>query len=371
MRVLRSFFKISETYIGIAAAIAFQLIFFTVWMTAYDGVTERTGNLKIAIVNEDAQIGKSMTEQLKAALPFQVEEQTSLEETKQAMDQREWHMVMHIPADFAAQVQTGSANLAFYINQSTSTLSRQMMESAAGTITDTINTKVHEMVQQQMGIQLPAKLVYHQVEKTNDVSGFAASMVPLMVVLASFVGAMIMSQNMQIAAGKLKSLFSKWSIFLARQGINLIVSLVLAGLTLVLISLFQIELQTGLFTAWIFQSLAFFTFLCLAQIFLILFGNLGMVFNIVAMATQLVSSGTIVPQEMLSGFYQSIGNFLPATHVAQGYYSMVYGGGDLTGNALPLIYMLGVFLLIAVGRIALERSAIQSMSSQGKRLAEQ
>lgn len=76
MRVLRSFFKISETYIGIAAAIAFQLIFFTVWMTAYDGVTERTGNLKVAIVNEDVQIGKTITEQLKAALPFQVEEQT-------------------------------------------------------------------------------------------------------------------------------------------------------------------------------------------------------------------------------------------------------------------------------------------------------
>lgn len=246
-----------------------------------------------------------------------------------------------------------------------------MMESAAGTITDTINEKVHAMVQQQMGIQLPVKLVHHQVEKTNNVAGFAASMVPLMVVLASFVGAMIMSQNMQIAAGKLKSLFSKWSIFLARQGINLIVSLVLAGLTLVLISLFHIELQTGLFTAWIFQSLSFFTFLCLAQIFLILFGNLGMVFNIVAMATQLVSSGTIVPQEMLSGFYQSVGSLLPAAHVAQGYYSLVFGGGDLTGNAFSLLYMVGVFLLIAVGRIALERSAAHRLSSQGEPLAEQ
>ena len=46
----------SPTFIGIATAFAFLLIFF-VWMTAYDGVTDRVNQLKIGLVNEDNQMG--------------------------------------------------------------------------------------------------------------------------------------------------------------------------------------------------------------------------------------------------------------------------------------------------------------------------
>ncbi|MGG4043143.1 hypothetical protein [Bacillus smithii] len=51
MKTLKGFFKHSETFIGILTAFVFLLIFFCVWMTAYDGVTDRVNQLKVGLVN--------------------------------------------------------------------------------------------------------------------------------------------------------------------------------------------------------------------------------------------------------------------------------------------------------------------------------
>ena len=57
MTMMKQFFKQSETFIGLGAAFFFLLIFFCVWMTAYDGVNDRIDQLKIGFVNEDKQMG--------------------------------------------------------------------------------------------------------------------------------------------------------------------------------------------------------------------------------------------------------------------------------------------------------------------------
>jgi hypothetical protein len=38
----------------------FALIFFSIWMTAYDGVNDRLDHLEISIVNEDKEAGVAM-----------------------------------------------------------------------------------------------------------------------------------------------------------------------------------------------------------------------------------------------------------------------------------------------------------------------
>lgn len=57
-----------------------------------------------------------------------------------------------------------------------------------------------------------------------------------------------------------------------------------------------------------------FRFLAISQVFVMLFGNRGMIFNVALTATQLVSSGAIVPRELLPNFYQKLGDLLPATY---------------------------------------------------------
>lgn len=384
MKTLKAFFQRKETYLGIAVAIAFQVIFFSVWLTAYDGVTERTSELKIGVVNEDETYGKMITQLMEQNAPFTVSTIENLETAKKELDEREWHMIVHIPEAFSIDVQSGEAELSYLINQSNPTLSKQIMETAASSITHELNLNIYQLSQQEIAQNVPpviaaetpnpefaAQLAEKVIEvvqtkshvesvkasiiKTNDVEGFAATMIPLMVVLASYIGAMIMSQQLQFATSTLKQHFDKWAIFFSRQIINIGVAIGLSVITLMIMLLFNIQLDSGLFVAWLFQSLLFFSFLSLTQLFVILFGNPGMIFNIALTATQLVSAGAIVPREMLSSFYKKLGDILPATYGTNGYFSLIYGGGHLNSDFMNLLLITGITLLIAGGVIFFSR----------------
>ena len=52
-----------------------------------------------------------------------------------------------------------------------------------------------------------------------------------------------------------------------------------------------------------------FSFLSVTQMFIVLFGPAGMVFNIISLSIQLVTFGVIVPKALLSNFYQTVGSF--------------------------------------------------------------
>ncbi len=378
MKALKSFFKIRETYVGIAAALAFQIIFFSVWLTAYDGVFERTDQLKVALVTEDARFGEVVSKAIEEKVPFDSVRVDDLDKAKTEMDERKWNMVIYISDAFTSDIESGnSAKITYLINQSNPSLSKQMMEQTAASLTKAINDEIYvtrqsqitdlitdavgkEAQEPQKAVPFAEQIISEVHEKsdintvkpemiqTNEAEGFVATMIPLMVVLASFIGAMIMSQQLQFAAEKLRSQFGPWRLFLSRQVINVLFTVLLAILTLGIMMFFDIHIETSFQVAWVFQSLLFFSFLTLSQLFVILFGNPGMVFNIALTATQLVSAGAIVPRDMLPSFYQSIGNLLPATYGTNGYFSMIYGGGNLQADIKALLWMTGMTLLIAL-----------------------
>lgn len=96
MKVFKAFFKRKETYLGIAAALLFQIIFFSVWLTAYDGIDERVDQLKIAVFNDDEQqYGKSIAETLEKEAPFQVEGVSHFKKALNEMNQRTWDNTEH------------------------------------------------------------------------------------------------------------------------------------------------------------------------------------------------------------------------------------------------------------------------------------
>ncbi|EJQ56508.1 YhgE/Pip domain-containing protein [Bacillus mycoides] len=359
MNALKQFLKLPGTYVGVVVALSFQLIFFCVWLTAYDGVNERADQMRIAIVNEDGNIGSKIAEGLQRNLPFQVKKERSMEKANEKMNDHMYDMILEIPASFSKDInETGKTNLNFHINQANAVMAKQMMEGAAKQIRDNVNKEVASYKKQAIVGKLQAvgpenvevikglteDSIGFTVHKVNDAKGFSVNMVPLMIVLASFVGAMVMSMELSKVA---KEVENGWSNFISRQIINGTVSILLACITIGLMKGFQIEVHETVWSIWVFQAIVFFTFLSLTQMFITVFGNVGMIFNIISLSLQLVSSGVIVPHEMLSKTYQIIGELFPATYAANGYYTIIFGGVNLEKNIISLLFIILVTQLVA------------------------
>lgn len=394
MNGLQALFKVRETYIGIVITIAFQIIFFSVWMTAYDGINDRTDNLKIGLISEDTEIGQQVVNEITATLPFTLENYTSLDKAEQALNRRDIHMIIHIPSDFTSQLQAGKeAEIIYAINQANASIAKNMMDGIAKQVTEEINHNIYPFQQgktieafSQKFSQLPMEQNTAQINeavattimsvkdrainstiiKTNYVEAFAANFVPLMVIISSFVGAMVMIMQHQQAAQLVQHTISKWQLFRARQLINIGVAFALPLLTIALMHLFNISSQVNFLLVYLLQALMFWAFLCLAQAFIIIFGNLGMIFNICALSMQLVTSGALVPQAMLSDFYNKLASLLPATYGADGYFTIIFGGStdNLMSDCSSLGMIIAVTLTISTIVVALKKSKVQSEREQ-------
>lgn len=377
MTGLQALLRVRETYIGIVATIAFQLIFFTIWMTAYDGVNERAEQLSIGLVVEDSAMGQQVAQNIKGSISFSMEDYPSMKKAESALNERQINMIMHIPADFTNQIQAGKeAEIIYAINQANASVAKNMMEGGvAKQLTEEINQALYPMQQNQaveVFAQQFAQLPFEQqtaqqittsvkttvmnvkdhvvdgtIIKTNNVKGFAANFVPLMVIISSFVGAMVMIMQHQQAAQLVQESLSKWQLFLARQLLNVGVAFTLPFITIGLMHLFNIASQESLLSIYFFQSVMYLAFLSLAQVFVIAFGNMGgMVFNICALSLQLVTSGVLVPKTMLSEGYKQVAAMLPATYGADGYYTIIFGGS--TDNLLQNSSSLGIIIFVTL-----------------------
>ncbi|GIP18319.1 hypothetical protein J40TS1_39610 [Paenibacillus montaniterrae] len=364
MNTFKSFFKSNLTFVGIGVAFTFLLIFFTVWLTAYDGVTDRMNNLKVGVVNDDASFNSSL---LTESLPFTTTTIAQQSDGTEQLNKRELDMLIVVPQSFTEDIAANTAVMTYYINQASPSLSKQIMENAAKEATAKINEQVFAMKKEQVinapeayikdGVQsLSMQGVQPEIIKLNQTEGFAASMIPLLVVLASFVGSMLMSMNLFQASQKLAPFHNKWSILFSRFLIQFIVSVLLSALTISLLLLFKFELHVSVWEGFMFQVLVYLAFLCLTQMFTVVFGLAGMLFNIVSLSIQLVTAGVIVPRALLSDFYQSLSNIFPATYGASGYFSIIYGGTNVTGEMKMLAAIILITFSVTVLRAALSKS---------------
>ncbi|WP_166245185.1 YhgE/Pip domain-containing protein [Paenibacillus turpanensis] len=370
MGVVRALLSKQTTKAGIITAIMFQLIFSVIWMTGYQGINDNMKNLTIAVVNEDQGIGKQIVEQVKA-VPFQVIEENSLESAQALLENRSIQMVMHIPANFSQQLQTNGsqAALGYYINESNPQLIKSVMSSASATITGAVGkqvtiagtqsvlTQAAGMPAEQAGAaaqQLSNKLT-SELTSIHPVQNFASQMVPMMTVLASYVGSMLLAMNMEISSGMTGGAFSKWQRFAGRNLINvaaaLIVSLAGSGMVLALGG----QSEQGFFTMWMFQALFVLVFMLTAQVFILLLGVPGMLFNIILLSAQLVSSGAMVPRELLSGFYHGLSVIMPATYAVQGNMNILFGGSGTAGDVSALLIIGGCALVLGAAAVAVRK----------------
>ncbi|WP_340084205.1 ABC transporter permease [Siminovitchia sp. FSL H7-0308] len=397
MKELKAFFKVRTTYMGIMAAIMFQLIFFSVWLTAYKGVQDRTDHLSIGVVNEDQKNEMDIAKELGQTLPFQVKQYSTFKKASREMDERKIEMIIHIPANFTSSLKSEERpSIYYWINQANATSSKTMMEQVAKQVNHELNEKVFllqkaagtamfEQKLQEMPLEQPVAQAIEEavqsaiasidpepvegvIKKTNAAEEFSANLVPLMVIISSFAGAMVMIMQIHEAATTIRSAYSKWRLFFARQLINVGVAFLLPFLTISLMKLFAVTSQEPFGMIYLFQAIMFLSFLTFAQVFVFLFGNLGMVFNILALSLQLVTSGVLVSRELLAKGYHALAPFLPATYGADGYYAIVFGGNSsiLKENIWYLLLITGITFLLAIGAVAVWRdSSKEKVRPQG------
>ncbi|KRM96064.1 hypothetical protein FC19_GL001132 [Liquorilactobacillus aquaticus DSM 21051] len=381
MKTFKEFFKYRETFVGIIIAFVFMLVFFCVWMTGYHGVTNRTDHLRIAIVNHDAALGNSIKKSLKKNLPFKVKYYSKKSAATTSMAHRNLDMIITIPKNFTKDIQsTKKPKIEYRISQANASLAKSIMNSAATSITEKINSKIHVYQQQLIlkkfseGLEqkLPQKSVAVAISSTlssalkktnqkavesnivqpNKAKDFSITMIPLLVLLASFVGSMIMSLNLNTVSSKIQDKFDKWPIFFSKQAINIIMSLVLALFTIILMQCFGVDFKTSIIETGTFEFFVYFSFLCFTQMMLIVFGMGGMLLNILSLSVQLVTSGVLVPKVMLSSFYQAISGYFPASYIADGYMSVLFGGSNrLTYDLVFLLMISAIMFIICVIRV--------------------
>lgn len=354
-QALLAMLKKPTTIIGIMTALLFQLVFSLVWMTGYDGVTDRTERLRVGVVSEDASFGAAVAAGLKEQLPVQVVEVKTDAEAQRMLNERELQMVVRIPADFSAKAAAPdeAAAVSYTINESNTSLIKSMMTGMAAQITASVNKQAiaagSALALARLGVpeaQIPAvsgalsERVTSDIRYTNPVQGVNNQMVPLMLVLASFVGAMIMGMNLEQSDMAAAAQAGRLHRFGARALINLgsAVLVSLAGSSLVMG--LGGQAASGFLALWGFQALFVLTFMFVSQLFLIVFGMSGMLFNMVLLSSQLVSSGAMVPRELLPEFYRGLSDFFPATYAVEGSMNLLFGGPGIGQAAAGLLYIL-------------------------------
>ncbi|MED1861292.1 hypothetical protein [Brevibacillus reuszeri] len=67
--------------------------------------------------------------------------------------------------------------------------------------------------------------------------------------------------------------------------------------------------------------------------------------NIFLLSIQLVTSGAMIPRELLSSFYLRVGELLPASYAVEGSMDILFGGTGIGGNTISLL----VFIVHSMG----------------------
>lgn len=368
-----AFLKQGTTKVGIITAIMFQLLFSLIWMTGYAGVSDNTKNLKIAIVNEDQGMGNKVASNLKANLPFQTEQIDSNDKAQEMLNNREVQMVIHISNDFTKKLQTPgqTAPISYTINESNPSMMKPVMQAVAGNVTATVNKEAvaagASAALTQLSPNLPAEQagqiaqglankVTSDIQSTNKVKDMPNQMLPMMLVLASIVGTMIMGMNFSVSTNLVGASVSKMGKFAARFVLTVGAAVVVGLISATMVVALGGHVEKGFMALWSFESLFLLTFALVAQMFLTLFGNAGMLFNIAMLSLQLVSSGAIVPRELLSNFYHSMSNVFPATYAVNGLMNILFGGPG-AGKEISFLLLIAViafaidFMVVSVKKV--------------------
>lgn len=357
---MKAFLKNKLIMSGVFMMIFYQIMMIGIFMAGYSAMPKNLPELTVAIVNEDAQSGEQFVKQLKEQLPFHIETGLSLEKAQKALDDRDIHMVMHIPGDFTQVMseQGKQAKLDFFINQSSSTMTSSSMQSVADQIASQISANIQSQSFTGMlqGMQVPEEQAKQLVDgvmtkvATNIVmtnpqpAGMHNQMAPMFLTMASYVGAMIYSMMSVGALNQIKGTMGKWKAFAALQGTNILLSLIAPLSGIGIFFLFQGYGGEAFVNIWLTHALQMFVSILFTSMFCMLFGQGGMLLNMPVLLSQTIANGAMMPQDMMPGYFKAISYISPMYYTVHMDYNTLFGGGQSSK------YLIGL-LLVGAGAL--------------------
>lgn len=381
---MKAFLKNKGVIGGIFMMIFYQIIMIGIFMSGYSAIPKNLDHLKVAIVNEDQQSGTQFVEQMKEKLPFQVVTDESLAQAQKELDDREIHFIMHIPQDFTQKLaaQGEQAKLDFFINESNPATINSSMQNVANQISSQINTQIQTQSFEGIlqNLKVPADQSKQMVEgvmtkvapnivMTNpQPAGMHNQMAPMFLTMASYVGAMIYSMISVGALSQLKRKMGKWKAFLSLQGVNVLLSIIapLVGLG-IYFAVHGYGAETFM-KMWMVHALEMFVAIEFTSIFCMLLGQAGMILNLPVLLSQTIANGSVLPQEMMPGYFKAVSYISPMFYTVHLDYNMLFGGGKTQ------VYLLGLVLVgaasLVVNAIIHQFKAVKTASSENEPAAE-
>ncbi|RAV02684.1 YhgE/Pip domain-containing protein [Paenibacillus sp. YN15] len=360
MKVIVEFLKTKPAKLGITFSIFFPFIFLLIWMTGYNGATERIDQLHVGLVVENTEESRDVLEFLTTEAPFQTILASSKEEALVDMDSGNTDMVIVIPANLQTTLVDGAKSLTYYLNDRNSEIVKSIMEGFSKKLTDQLNIAFVPGAK-----QLP---IQSEIINVNKISNFAISMLPMILGFIPFIALMTMNIQFNIASMIVKRQFGKWELFFGRQLVLASIAIIVPLLLSAAIKMF-LPVAASFWQLWSFEVLVFIASICFTQLAFELLGNYGPLLNAFSVPFQLMTAGNIIAVSMLTPFYRDLGSFLPAPNGIQGAMHLVYGGGDVMSYAVNLIMISIVTWGLTVLRIAWPSKATIIQKNLGQRAA--
>ncbi|MEK3987540.1 ABC transporter permease [Paenibacillus sp. FSL K6-3166] len=352
LQLIMRFLKQPATIIGIITALLFQVFFSLIWITGYDHVTDRVDRLPIAIVNEDGANAQPIAEGIAGSLQFVTKQDFTLKEARKELENRKIRMIINIPQGFTGQISNPStkAELRYLVNESNPQMVSNVMQTVALKVTAAMNTQSSDAALNQTleAMKLPkaqaeviksaaSSRISAYVQIINPTTNFAQTMVPLMIVTASFTGAMLLAMNLQKSSSNLSGQFGKWDRLAARFVIMGGTAIITSLVGTMMVNSLGIHSSRGFLLMWLFEFTVILSCMILAQFSLLLLGDAGAWLNIALLSIQMLASGATIPRDVLSPFYSWIGPFSPAYYAVNGMLDLVIGGNGIWKDMFYLL----------------------------------
>ncbi|GGD89457.1 YhgE/Pip domain-containing protein [Paenibacillus nasutitermitis] len=358
---MKSFLAHKGIISGIFMIVFYQVIMIGIFMSGYSAIPRNIPDISVAIVNDDQQQGMEIAKQIQKELPFHVITGQSLEDARQQLEDRSIHFIMHIPADFTQKLssQGEQVKLDFYLNQSNPAATNSTVQSVADQITAKISAQVQSQSIQgilqtmqvpkdqseQMAEGVMTKVAPDMIISNPQPDGMHNQMAPMFLTMATYVGAMIYSMMAVGALNQLKGKLGKWKAFFALQGVHVLLALIapLVGLTIY----FAIHGYGGevFVKMWLVHALELFAAIQFTSVFCLLLGQGGMLLNLPLLLAQTISSGAVLPQVMMPGFFKGLSHISVMYYTVQLDYNLLFGGGR-TAELLLGLGLVGAAALI-------------------------
>lgn len=350
---------------AVILAIFYQAAMVGLYIYGYHVLPGDVDKLAVSIVNQDGAQGKAIQKELTTNLPFKnVTTNQSIEESKDALNNRSIQMIIVIPQDFISNLANGKSEFDFYINQSNTMTTTTTMTSVAQSITDNFNKAINEkkltgvlnalhinsteqgvitaqlqnsVVQKNIYInKAPQSMDYIMAPSFLSIGTYASSMVVAIILMNIFlafipiVGKKKAFCNIEVAGCAIAILAPLFGIIMAR----ILISVSLQKLLI-------------LYLQQIFMQITAFQF---TLVFSLLLGQNGIFVNIFLMLTQTIAGGGTMSLQIMPELFKAISYITPMYPNTQIDFGVMYGGpiGNYELRLLLILIVSSLLLLLII-----------------------